>query len=69
MAKVKRSLLMLLQRLAARGLAARYGRDAYEYLAVAYPGEDPRQLRMLASNVVKGLTGRAGQWKNQLKDR
>ena len=50
-------------------LAARYERDAYEYLAVAYPGEDPRQLRMLASNVVKGLTGRAGQWKNQLKDR
>ena len=45
-------------------LAARYERDAYEYLAVAYPGEDPRQLRMLASNVVKGLTGRAGQWKN-----
>ena len=23
-------------------LAARYERDAYEYLAVAYPGEDPR---------------------------
>ena len=69
MAKVKRSLLMLLQRLAARGLTARYERDVYEYLAVAYPGEDPRQLRMLASNVVKGLTGRAGQWKNQLKDR
>ena len=45
-------------------LAARYERDAYEYLAVAYPGEDPRQLRMLASNVVKGLTGRAGQWGN-----
>ena len=45
-------------------LAARYERDAYEYLAVAYPGEDPRQLRMLASNVVKGLTGRAGQWRN-----
>lgn len=45
-------------------LAARYERDAYEYLAVAYPGEDPQQLRMLASNVVKGLTGRAGQWKN-----
>ena len=69
MAKVKRSLLMLLQRLAARELAARYERDVYEFLAVAYPGEDPRQLRMLASNVVKGLTGRAGQWKNQLKDR
>ena len=50
-------------------LAARYERDAYEYLAVAYPGEDPRQLRMLASNVVKGLTGRAGQWGNQLSDR
>ena len=31
--------------------------------------EDPQQLRMLASNVVKGLTGRAGQWKNQLNDR
>lgn len=45
-------------------LAARYERDAYEYLAVAYPGEVPQQLRMLASNVVKGLTGRAGQWKN-----
>ena len=45
-------------------LAARYERDVYEYLAVAYPGEDPRQLRMLASNVVKGLTGRAGQWRN-----
>ena len=45
-------------------LAARYERDAYEYLAVAYPGEDPRQLRMLASNVVKGLTGKAGQWRN-----
>ena len=55
---------MLLQRLAARGLTARYERDVYEYLAVAYPGEDPQQLRMLASNVVKGLTGRAGQWKN-----
>ena len=55
---------MLLQHLAARALAARYERDAYEYLAVAYPGEDPRQLRMLASNVVKGLTGRAGQWRN-----
>ena len=50
-------------------LAARYERDAYEYLAVAYPGEDPRQLRMLASNVVKGLTGRAGQWRNELSDR
>ena len=50
-------------------LVARYERDVYEFLAVAYPGEDPRQLRMLASNVVKGLTGRAGQWKNQLKDR
>ena len=45
-------------------LAARYERDADEYLAVAYPGEDPRQLRMLASNVVKGLTGKAGQWRN-----
>ena len=44
--------------------AARYERDAYDYLTVAYPGEDPQQLRMLASNVVKGLTGRAGQWKN-----
>ena len=50
-------------------LAARYERDVYEYLAVAYPREDPRQLRMLASNVVKGLTGRAGQWGNQLSDR
>ena len=50
-------------------LAARYERDVYEYLAVAYPGEDPRQLRMLASNVVKGLTGRAGQWGNQQNDR
>ena len=50
-------------------LAARYERDAYEYLAVAYPGEDPRQLRMLASNVVKGLTGRAEQWGNQQNDR
>ena len=55
---------MLLQRLAARELAARYEREAYGYLAVAYPGEGPQQLRMLASNVVKGLTGRAGQWKN-----
>ena len=64
MAKVKRSLLMLLQRLAARALAARYELDVYEFLAVAYPGEDPRQLRMLASNVVKGLTGKAGQWRN-----
>ena len=45
-------------------LAARYERDVYEFLAVAYPGEDPRQLRMLASNVVKGLTGKAGQWRN-----
>ena len=61
MAKVKRSLLMLLQRLAARGLTARYERDVYEYLAVAYPEEDPRQLRMLASNVIARLTGRAGQ--------
>ena len=61
MAKVKRSLLMLLQRLAARALAARYERDVYEYLAVAYPEEDPRQLRMLASNVIARLTGRAGQ--------
>ena len=50
-------------------LAARYERDAYEYLAVAYPGEDPRQLRMLASNVVKGFTGRAEQWGNQQNDR
>lgn len=55
---------MLLQRLAARALAARYERDAYEYLAVAYPGEDPQQLRMLASSVETGLTGRAGQWGN-----
>ena len=45
-------------------LAARYERDVYEYLAVAYPGESPQQLRMLASSVVKGLTGKAGQWKN-----
>ena len=52
---------MLLQRLAARALAARYERDVYEYLAVAYPEEDPRQLRMLASNVIARLTGRAGQ--------
>ena len=44
---------MLLQRLAARALAARYERDVYEYLAVAYPGESPQQLRMLASSVVK----------------
>mgnify|MGYP006977435648 FL=1 len=42
-------------------LAARYERDVYEYLAVAYPEEDPRQLRMLASNVIARLTGRAGQ--------
>ena len=69
MAKVKRSLLMLLQRLAARGLTARYERDVYEYLAVAYPEEDPRQLRMLASNVIARLTGRAGQWGNQQNDR
>ena len=53
---------MLLQRLAARELAARYERDVYEFLAVAYPGEDPQQLRMLASNVVKGVTGRTEQW-------
>ena len=50
-------------------LAARYEREAYGDLAVAYPGEDPQQLRMLASNVVKGLTGRAGQWGNQQNDR
>ena len=55
---------MLLQRLAARELAARYERDVYQCLAVAYPGEDPQQLRMLASNVVKGLTGRTEQWGN-----
>ena len=30
---------MLLQRLAARALAARYERDAYGYLVAAYPGK------------------------------
>ena len=60
---------MLLQRLAARELAARYEREAYGYLAVAYPGEGPRQLRMLASNGGKGVTGSAGQWGNPLSAR